>query len=153
MKNIFIYIFILALFSDCNKDDEVQNGCVSVLLPNYGFDTGSAINLNLPSYSSLGFVGNSKYIPGYGVKGIYLYNTGIISGSGDYVIVAFEASDPAHAPDSCSRMDGTGLIVSCNCGDGNKYQLLNGLQIEGDTGNCLRSYKVERSGNIVRVYN
>ena len=35
----------------------------------------------------------------------------------------------------------------------NKYQLLTGQQIEGEGGYCLRAYRVEQSGNIVRVFN
>jgi len=145
MKKIFISIFLLILLVSC-KEDDAQNSCVSPLLPNYGFDTGSLINLSLPQFGGLMFHGNAEYVGGYGVKGIYLYNNG---GS----IVAFEASDPAHAPSTCSGMTISGIILSCECGDGNKYELLTGQQTEGATGNCLRAYRVDRSGNIVRVYN
>jgi len=146
MKKIFICIFILSLFGNCKKDDAGQNGCVSVLLPNYGFDTGATINLSLPQYSGLQFAGNTLYVGGFSVKGIYLYNTGSS-------IVAFEASDPAHGPSGCSLMTLSGIDLSCECDDGNKYQLLTGQQTAGATGNCLRAYRVEKSGNIVRVYN
>jgi len=146
MKNIFICIFILLLFGNCKKDDGVQNGCVSLSLPNYSFDTGSTINLNLPQYSGLQFAGNTLYVSGYSVRGFYLYNSGS-------AIVAFEASDPAHGPNACSLMEISGIELSCQCDDGNKYQLLTGQQVAGDTGNCLRAYRVERSGSVVRVYN
>ena len=146
MKNIITGIFILYFLVIVINDDDSQNGCVSVLLPNYGFDTGATINLNLPQYSGLKFAGNTLYVSGYSVKGFYLYNTGSS-------IVAFEASDPAHGPNSCSRMTLSGIELSCECGDGNKYQLLTGQQTAGTTGNCLRAYRVEQSGNIVRVFN
>lgn len=146
MKKILFVILIFVLFSNCNSDDAVQSGCVSELLPNYRFDTGNAINLNLPQYSVLNFVGNALYIGGYSVKGFYLCN---FSGS----IVAFEASDPAHAPSACSLMELSGFELSCTCGDGNKYELLTGQQVTGGTGNCLRAYRVERNNNIIRVYN
>lgn len=145
MKNILTYILIAICFINCNNDDN-QDDCVSRQLPNYPFDTGATINLNLPQYSGLQFPGNTLFINGYSVKGLYLYNTGSS-------IVAFEASDPAHAPSSCSRMTRNGIELSCECGDGNKYQLLTGQQIEGEGGYCLRAYRVEQSGNIVRVFN
>lgn len=146
MRKIITAFIVLLLFCNCKEDDLAQNSCVSQQLPNYGFDTGANINLNFPAYSDLQFAGNAIYVNGYGVRGIYLYNTG----GG---IVAFEASDPAHAPSSCSTMTLSGIELSCECGDGNKYQLLTGQQTAGNTGNCLRAYRVERSDNIVRVYN
>ena len=146
MKKALLFIFTVLLMVSCNKEDVSQNGCVSNLLPNYGFDTGSEINLNLPFYSGLQFAGNSLYISGYGVKGIYLYNTGSS-------IVAFEASDPAHEPNSCSGMTISGIELTCECGDGNSYELLTGQQTQGGTGNCLRAYRAEKNGSIVQVYN
>jgi hypothetical protein len=116
------------------------------LLPNYPFDTGSAININLPQYNGLQFIGNSIYVSGYSVRGFYLYNTGSS-------IVAFEASDPAHAPNECSLMTLSGIELTCPCEDGNKYEILTGQQISGDSGNCLRAYRVEEIGSIVRVFN
>lgn len=146
MKKVLVLVFTMLLFVSCKEDDVSQNGCVSNLLPNYGFDTGSEINMSFPLYGGLQFAGNSIYINNYGVKGIYLYNTGSS-------IVAFEASDPAHGPSSCSRMSISGIEVTCECGDGNSYELLTGQQTEGATGNCLRAYRTERNGTIVRVYN
>lgn len=144
MKKILLLVFTVLLFVNCKEDDISQNGCVSNLLPNYGFS--AEINMSLPLYGGLQFTGNSVYINNIGVKGVYLYNTGSS-------IVAFEASDPAHGPSSCSRMSISGIEVTCECGDGNSYELLTGQQTEGDTGNCLRAYRVERNGLILSVYN
>lgn len=146
MKKILLLVFTILLFVSCKEDDVSQNGCVSKLLPNYGFDTGSEINMSLPLYGGLQFAGNSVYISNYGVKGIYLYNTGSS-------IVAFEASDPAHGPNACSRMSISGIELTCECEDGNSYELLTGQQTQGVTGNCLRAYRVEQNGSIVHVYN
>lgn len=146
MKKVLLLVFTVFLLVNCKDDDISQNGCVSNLLPNYGFDTGSEINMSLPLYNGLQFAGNSMYLSNYGVKGIYLYNTGSS-------IVAFEASDPAHAPSSCSRMTISGIELTCECGDENSYELLTGQQTAGETGNCLRAYRAEQNGTIVRVYN
>ncbi len=145
MKKIAIYFTLFILCFSCKNDDDTSNGCVSKLLPDYPFDTGSTINLNLPQYSSLQFAGNTLFLSSYGVKGVYLYNTGS-------TIVAFEASDPAHAPNSCSLMSLNGIELVCSC-ESYKYQLLTGQQVVGGTGNCLRAYRVDRNTNIVRVYN
>jgi hypothetical protein len=144
MKKILLVLLVLLV--NCKNDDSFQSGCVSELLPNYPFDTGSAININLPQYNGLQFIGNSIYVSGYSVRGFYLYNTGSS-------IVAFEASDPAHAPNDCSLMTLSGIELTCPCEDGNKYEILTGQQISGDSGNCLRAYRVEEIGSIVRVFN
>ena len=144
MKTFIMYSTLFILCFSCKKDD-ISNGCVSQLLPSYSFDTGNTINLNLPQYSSLQFTGNSLFLPSYGVKGIYLYNTGSS-------IVAFEASDPAHEPNDCSRMTLNGIELTC-ARENYKYQLLTGQQLVGGTGNCLRAYRADRIGNVVRVYN
>ncbi len=145
MKHSAIYFILLLLCFSCKKDDDSVDGCVSKLLPNYSFDTGNTINLNLPQYSGLQFAGNTLFLPSYGVKGIYLYNTGSS-------IVAFEASDPAHEPNNCSLMVLNGIELTCSC-ENYKYQLLTGQQTSGGTGNCLRAYRADRNGTIVRVYN
>ena len=142
----YIIILLVAVMGiSCSSDDR-QNSCVSRLLPNYAFDTGNAINLNLPQYSNLQFAGNTAYVSGFGVKGIYLYNTGSS-------IVAYEASDPSIAPSSCSKMELTGIELSSTCGNGNKYLLLTGQQVEGEGGYCLRAYRVDVIGSVIRVYN
>ena len=146
MKKILLGIFIITLFTNCKKDDAIQSGCVSVLLPNYSFDTGNAINTNLVLYGGLNFAGNSLEVSGYSVRGFVLYNTGSS-------IVAYELSDPAHGPSSCSKMTLLGVELSCECDDGNKYELVTGQQISGTTGHCLKAYRVERNGSIIRVFN
>ncbi len=146
MKKFFLLVLIFLFIINCKSDDNFQSSCVSASLPNYPFDTGGAINLNLPQYNQLQFAGNSLYVAGYGVKGFYLYNTGAS-------IVAFEASDPAHAPSNCSFMVQSGIELTCSCDDGNVYELLTGQQLSGTTGNCLRNYRVEQIGSVVRVFN
>lgn len=142
MKPFVLITFLFLLLTGCNSDNS-DASCVSRQLPNYGFD----VTLNLTFFNSLQFAGNVEYVSGYGVKGFYLYNTGSS-------IVALEASDPAHAPSSCSLMSRTGIELSCECGDGNKYQMLTGQQTEGTGGHCLRSYRVDDIGNnMIRVYN
>ena len=146
MKLFFQLFCVFILVASCKKDDGDVD-CVSPFLPSYSFDTGTTINMNLPQYSGLQFPGNTVFIASYGVKGIYLYNTGSS-------VIAVEASDPAHGPNSCSRMTREGIELTCDCGDGNKYQLLTGQQIEGLGGHCLRVYRVENLGdNVIRVFN
>lgn len=146
MKKIPFYLILTLICFGCKQDDDLDNTNVSPLLFNYPFDSGSTINTNLPQYSGLQFAGNTLYLAGYGVKGIYLYNTGSS-------VVAYEASDPSHEANSCSLMTLSGIELSCECGDGYKYQLLTGQQTVGASGHLLRAYRVETNGNIIRVYN
>lgn len=149
MKPFILTIFLFLLLTSCNSDNN-DASCVSRQLPNYGFD----VTLNLTFFNNLQFANNAEYISGYGVKGFYLYNTGLTNTNGGNLIVALEASDPAHAPSSCSQMTMSIPFLSCECGDGNKYQMLTGQQTEGTGGHCLRSYRVDDLGNnMIRVYN
>lgn len=141
MKKLLL-LLIVVTFS-CSKDD---NGNGNPFLPNVAFDTGNLINTNLPQYSNLQFPGNSIVVSGFGVRGLLLANTG----SG---VIAFEQSDPNHAPNNCSAQSLNGLISTCTCGDGNTYNLANGLQTAGEGGYPLKAYRTETSGNIIRVFN
>lgn len=128
----------------CSNDDNVNR---NPNLPNISFDTGNIINTNLPQYSNLQFPGNSIILNGFGVRGLMIANTG----SG---IIAFEQSDPNHTPNDCSSQTLSGLISTCTCEDGNKYNLVTGQLIEGEGGGfSLLAYRTEVSGSIIRVSN
>jgi hypothetical protein len=143
MKKYLYATLIGLLFFGCSKDD---NGNGNPFLPNVSFDTGNLINTNLPQFSDLQFPGNSIIVNGFGVKGLMLANTGSS-------VIAFERSDPNHAPSNCSAQSLSGLVSTCNCNDGNSYSLGNGLQTSGEGGYPLAVYRTETSGSIIRVFN
>ncbi|MFG6686921.1 hypothetical protein ACGK9U_10090 [Mariniflexile sp. HNIBRBA6329] len=141
----FLYIICFVLLTACSSDNVTKNP----YLPNYEFNTGSLINTNLPQYSHLKFPNNSIVLNSpYGINGVVLF----YAGGSNYN--AFEITDPNHQISTCSKLSVEGFIASCNCDDGNSYDLLNGVKREGTTGSYpLIRYRVEVSGSIIRIYN
>lgn len=141
MKKICILLFSLALISGCSTDNNYRG---NPNLPNLNFRI--QLDLTLPEYNNLQFAGNHYVTYNYGVKGIVVYN---INGS---QFAAFELSDPNHPPNDCSAMTVEGVIASCGC-DSNKYNIITGQLSEGEGQYTMKPYRVQRSGNIVEVWN
>lgn len=142
--SIILLIFVLV---SCSKTDDEQLNNPNI--PNIAFDTGNLVNTNLPQFSNLKYPNNSVVLNNnYGINGVILY----FAGGTNYS--AFEISDPNHPLSSCSNLTVEGVIATCNCNDGNSYNILSGVGASGTTGNyALKRYNVEVSGNIIRVYN
>lgn len=145
MNKTILFLSLLLLVA-CSNNDPILN---NPNLPNYTFDTGNLINTNLPQYSILQFPGNFVILNSpYGINGVVLY----YAGGSNYS--AFEITDPNHAINNCSTLSVEGIIATCNCDDGNSYDILNGAGRTGTTGSyALKRYFVEVSGTIIRVYN
>ncbi|WP_136466721.1 Rieske (2Fe-2S) protein [Flagellimonas onchidii] len=147
MRSLWRSILLLALIS-CSTDSTNRNPYL--LEVNFRFD----VNLNLPSYLELNNIGNPDYIPnaGVGIRGIFVMKAGL-SGS---QYVAWEASCPNHAPNSCSTMMIDGQNAVCPC-DNYTYSLFTGqLLNRPDDGNRyydLLFYRATQSGNTVIVSN
>jgi len=139
MKNYFFAIAIFVVLS-CNKDDNT-NG--NPYLQNVSFT--KEINTSLPSYNGLQFPSNPVLITdaGAGIKGIIVMKVG----TNDYR--AYEASCPNHYPNDCSLMSLNGINAKCSC-ENYEYSLYTG---EGGQKYPLKSYRVEASGSVIRVYN
>jgi hypothetical protein len=142
----YLYLFLAIFFIGCSTNNDIIK---NPYLPNYSFDTGSLINTSLPQFSQLKFPGNYVILDKpYGINGFVLY----YAGGTNYN--AFEITDPNHPISNCSKLSIEGIIATCNCDDGNSYEILNGLKREGTTGTYpLIRYYVEVSGSIIRVYN
>ncbi|MEL0652031.1 hypothetical protein V6246_11400 [Algibacter sp. TI.3.09] len=142
---LLLSLFCIIFLTCCSSDTVTENP----YLPNYSFNTGSLINTNLPEYSQLKFAANSIILQSpYGINGVVLYYAG-----GDNYN-AFELTDPNHQLSSCSTLSVNGIIATCDCDDGNSYDLLNGIKMEGTTGTYpLIRYRVEVSGSLIRIYN
>lgn len=145
MKSFFYIICVLLLVA-CSSDNTITK---NPYLPNYQFNTGSLINTNLPEFSQLKFPGNFVILNSpYGINGVVLY----YAGGTNYN--AFEITDPNHQISTCSKLSVEGIIATCNCDDGNSYDILNGDKREGTTGSyTLIRYRVEVAGSIIRVFN
>ncbi|MFL0353435.1 hypothetical protein [Xanthomarina sp. GH4-25] len=148
MNRIYSIILLALIVASCNKSDDDAN-TNNQYLPNINFDTGTLVNTNLQPYDVLQFPNNYVILNNnYGINGVVLFYAG-----GDNYS-AFELSDPNHALSDCSTLSVEGVIATCDCDDGNSYEILNGIGQTGTTGNfALKRYFVEVTGNIIRVYN
>ncbi len=142
MKSSF-YLLLFAVILSCSGNSVDNKNCRFLL--NVGVNV--SINMNLPQYSQLQFISNSVYISDAGNAGIIVTNTG----SG---YLAWDASDPNHAPSSCSALTISGLNGTCGCGDENTYSLVTGQAIGNSELQCsLKNYRVEQNGNVLLIYN
>ena len=139
----FLYLLLFAIIISCS-DNSVDNKNCRFLL-NVGVNV--SVNMSLPQYSQLQFISNSVYVPNEGNAGIIVTNTG----SG---YLAWDASDPNHAPSNCSMLTVSGFNATCGCEDKNMYSLVTGQAIGNGNLQCpLKNYRVEQSGNNLRIYN
>ena len=142
MKKTLFILSIFSLLMACSgSDDSYRN---NPNLPNVNFRF--QLNLNLPEYNDLQFPGNSYATYNHGVRGVVIYNIN----SQQYA--AFELSDPNHPPNSCSGMTVNGVIASCGCDD-NEYNVITGELVDGDGEYTMRPYRVQRSGDVLEVFN
>lgn len=142
MKKIFGLLLIFLIITACSGSDDVLNNNPNLPDLNFRFQ----LNLSLPEYNDLQFPGNSFATYNEGVKGVVVYNLN------NNQFVAFELSDPNHPPRNCSAMLVNGVIASCSC-DENTYNVITGELAQGDGIYTMKPYRVERSGNILQVYN
>jgi hypothetical protein len=134
---------MLLALSSC-EDDEVRNNNPN--LPNIPFQ--AEINMTLPQFSALKFVGNSAELPGFGVSGVIVYN---INGT---TYSALDLSDPNHPPSSCSRMQVNGITATCPCPtDENSYTIIDGQPLTGDGEFGMRAYRVDVVGDVLIISN
>jgi hypothetical protein len=105
------------------------------------------LNTNLPSYTPLNFPGNAIYYPNVGNDGIIVVNSGTS-------ILAWDAADPNEIPRDCTRLQIQGLVGESSCDPSNAYSLVSGQAFEnGDLQFGLFNYRVEQTGNVIRVFN
>ena len=149
MKVLFSFLMITLIFFSCKKNDDDNVNRDNQFLPNYAFNTGTLINLSLPQYGDLQFANNYITLDSpYGINGVVLF----YAGGTNYN--AFELTDPNHAIQTCSVLTVEGVIATCTCTDAKSYDILTGQPQEGTTGQYgLKRYFVQKTGNIIRVYN
>lgn len=141
-KSLYSLLFTLLLVS-CSKSNINNRNCIFLL--DVGVNT--SINMNIFPYSSLLFESNSVYVPNVGNAGIIVTNSGI-------GFLAWDASDPNHAPSTCSRLEINGIEGTCGCSDANVYSLITGQPLSDPNLTCgLKAYRVEQSGNNLIISN
>lgn len=139
----FLPIFLLIFtFSGCSSDDDLRR---NPYLPHLNFSVN--FDLSLPEYNQLNFPGNKFVTRNYGINGIVIFNLN----NDQYM--AFELTDPNHVPQACSSLTVEGTQATCNCGDGNKYEVITGQPLTGEGKHTLKPYRVERIGDVLRISN
>jgi hypothetical protein len=139
-----IYILsILVFITSCSPDSNQTSNNPYLIDVSVRFN----LNLSLPEYNSLNFPGNSYSTYNYGINGVVVYNIN------NTQYTAFELSDPNHPLSTCSTLTVNGVIASCNCNDGNKYNILTGELTEGSGQYSLKPYRVRKTGNNLEVSN
>lgn len=143
MKNV-VFIFCFVLLSSCKSDDDVNRDNPFLIDPLVNLQ----LDLSLPQFNLLNFPGNSILINTQGIKGIVVYNID----NSQYV--AFELTDPNHAPNSCSRMEIEGIEATCPCPeDENKYNIITGQHATEPNLFPMQRYQAVRNGNTITLTN
>tara|TARA_Y100000389_G_scaffold201328_1_gene243770 strand:+ start:820 stop:1347 length:528 start_codon:yes stop_codon:yes gene_type:complete len=140
----FKIILGLFLFFSCGKSELERNP----YLTDVRFQR--EINLSLPLYNQLNFVGGSYLIENIGINGVLVFN---LNGSS---YLAWEATCPNHLPEACSKLTIEGVLVNCSC-EAFQYSLATG-QLLNPTENLnppqgLLFYQVQKYNGILRVSN
>ncbi len=143
MKNS-IFLLQIFLILSCSSDDRSDN---NQFLPPSSINY--QINLNLPQFNPLKFPGNHLIdrTENGSIKGIIIYNID------DSQYSAFELSDPNHSPNDCSTQTVEGITSTCECDDGNSYNIVTGQQTSGEGQFGLRRYNIRRDGNTLFITN
>ncbi|MBL57120.1 MAG: hypothetical protein CMP61_08035 [Flavobacteriales bacterium] len=105
------------------------------------------INIQSPDYQNLSGLGSWSYIDG-GSKGIIVFNVD----NENYL--AYERHCPYDPENSCAKVsvDETNLYAVDTCCS-SRYQLLDGIPIDGPGTIPLKAYNTSFDGNIIRIWN
>lgn len=144
MKNKLLFLLIVLISLSCSKSDDKQDRNPFLTDPAVSL----SLNLNLPEYNGLKFPGN-YVVTSQGIKGIIVYCVS------ENQYLAFDLTDPNHAPSNCSQMEVDGVIASCSCAnDDNAYFITSG-QHTTDPGDMypMQQYNAQLSGNSVIISN
>ena len=108
------------------------------------------LNLSLPLYNKLTFVGGSLLIEDIGINGVLIFN---LNGSS---FLAWEATCPNHIPESCSKLSIEGVLANCSCEEF-QYSLATGQLLNPSEDlnppQGLLFYQVQDYNGILRVTN
>tara|TARA_B100000575_G_scaffold44259_1_gene31601 strand:- start:53844 stop:54290 length:447 start_codon:yes stop_codon:yes gene_type:complete len=137
-------ILFLILILGCSKDPIQRNP----YLADIRFQRD--LNLSLPLYNQLNFVGGSIFIPDIGIKGVIVFN---LTGN---TFLAWEATCPNHVPESCSKLDISGVLAECSC-ENFQYSLATGQFLNPteklNPPRDLLFYQIQNFNGILRISN
>jgi|TARA_Y100000385_G_C13065028_1_gene626282 nitrite reductase/ring-hydroxylating ferredoxin subunit len=139
LRYLAIASFTILLFSRCTKNQNI--------VPYVYVDHN--INISLPYYSSLNSIGGWAYISG-GSQGIIVYRQSYDQFS------AYDRHCTYNAENPCGKasVDSTNSFVECSC-DSSKYQLYDGLVIQGPATYSLKNYQTSFDivTNQIHIFN
>ncbi len=138
-------LFLLVLITNsCEKNKIERNPYLNNVRINY------EINLNLPEFDALRYIGGSKKILNIGLNGVIVFNLNNTS------YLAWEASCSNHNLKDCSKLKIEGVLAKCNC-ENYQYSLATGQLInpEKNLKNPfgLLFYQTNLYNNILRISN
>jgi hypothetical protein len=145
---IAVALSAVLIFGGCNSSNQttekIPTGPVNV-----------NIDLNLPSYMNLANPGTYMYFEG-GVKGILVIH------DYDDIWYAFERSCAFQPLDACAKVWVDSISIQIHCGTptatgfqpccNSKYSF-NGFPLIGPAKGRLARYQIQRTANVISVYN
>ncbi len=138
----YSFLFALVILWGCESDDNLRRN-PNLLNINVNFE----VNLSLPQFNNLNFPGNSVYIPDQGNLGLIVVNSGSS-------FLAWDAADPNHIPNDCSRLIINGLNAASTCDDPpNDYSLITGQPLVENLRFPLFAYRITESAGVLRIFN
>lgn len=143
IRKISLIFTILFICISCSSNDDARINNPNLVDVSFTL----RIDLNLPEYNSLNFPGNSYSTYNFGINGVVVYNIN------NTQFTAFELSDPNHPLSACSSLTVQGVIATCECNDGNSYNILTGELTNGSGQYTLKPYRISKSGNTLEIYN
>jgi len=128
--------FFMSIISCRNQYDGIPDVSVDVY-----------INIQNPQYQNLAGLGSWSYANG-GSKGIILFNLD------NENFLAYERHCPYSPENACSKVsvDETDLYALDTCCS-SRFQLLDGVLIEGPSQLPLKAYNTSFDGNIIHIWN
>ncbi len=143
IKRKILFLIVLITYS-CEKNKIERNPYLNNVKINY------EINLNLPEFDALRYIGGSKKILNIGLNGVIVFNLNNTS------YLAWEASCSNHNLKDCSKLKIEGVLAKCNC-ENYQYSLATGQLInpEKNLKNPfgLLYYQTNLYNNILRISN
>ena len=139
-----ILFLIVLITNSCEKNKIERNPYLNNVRINY------EINLNLPEFDALRYIGGSKKILNIGLNGVIVFNLNNTS------YLAWEASCSNHNLKDCSKLKIEGVLAKCNC-ENYQYSLATGQLINPEKNLKkpfgLLYYQTNLYNNILRISN
>ena len=140
MRKILVGIILCGVsLSNCRKEADVQHR-----VPNVPVDI--QVNLNLPQFGDLNYIGGWLYLSG-GSMGIIAYR------ASQDVFRAYDRHAPYNVEDDCRVfVDSTSVTASDECSD-SQWLMNDGQVLNGPATYPLREYITDFDGLTLRIYN